>query len=680
MRFWRVNFRLTFPLINRLLRKTMAGRYYRQILAALVLVSVAVGSISCRAMASNEEFFGRIAPAPGNVLRYITGDEPESLDPQKTTGLPEARILMALYEGLVEYDPKTMDPIPALAERWDENNDSSEFTFHIRKNARWSNGDPINANDIVWSFRRSLAPETLARGASLGFYIKYAQGYNSGAVFVHDPQTDKFLLESGFAPASEVPPPLSERPVAPASEYKPTEKEKVPDADTPFHQFMHSPTRLTLPGDEKSRNKLLAQDPKLQAAVAGKEFVKIAGKDIGVEAVDDYIVRISLSQSAPFFKGLLANQFFRLVPKKAFEQYKELWAQPGHIMTCGPFRLKEWKPYNILTVERDPMYWDAASVHLDEIQFFPTADLPTALNLYKVGEVDALYNHAVLNAWVDFVRGKKDWMDAPEAVTIYININTTKPPMDDLRVRKAFDLAIDKETWIKWRKITKPLPGITPYGIFHGYPLPQGSKFDAEKARQLLAEAGYAVTKKGDGSYQCPKFPVNQVEYLFPTATSNKIMAEYMQAQWKQNLGITVPVRAMEFKTFVDARSKLDYKGFAFGAWSADYMDPFTFLSLYYTNENDNSTGWWDKKYVDMLNEANRTPDQAKRYELMSKAENYMLESQPIIPVETGAVNWLKKPYVKGMYPNAGSLFAWKFVYIEHDRAKWDYSTPSTAD
>jgi ABC-type oligopeptide transport system substrate-binding subunit len=81
-----------------------------------------------------------------------------------------------------------------------------------------------------------------------------------------------------------------------------------------------------------------------------------------------------------------------------------------------------------------------------------------------------------------------------------------------------------------------------------------------------------------------------------------------------------------------------------------------------------------------MLNEANRTPDQAKRYELMSKAEDFMLESQPIIPIETGAVNWLKKPYVKGMYPNAGSLYAWKFVYIEHDRAKWDYATPSTAD
>jgi len=658
----------------------MAQIYCKQLIAALAIALLVLGSISCRAVSSHEEFFGKAASPSGNVLRYITGDEPESLDPQKTTGQPEARILMALYEGLVEYDPKTMAPIPALAESWEENNDSSEFTFHIRKNARWSNGDPINANDIVWSFRRGLAPETLARGASLGFYIKYAQPYNSGAVFVRDPQTGKFLLEADFLPTSEVPPPLSEKPTATAGEYSPTGQEKMPAPDTPFHQFMHSPARLTLPGDEKSRNKLLAKDPKLQAAVAAKEFVKLEGQDLGVEAVGDYVVRISLSQSAPFFKGLLANQFFRLVPKKAFEQYKELWAQPGHIVTCGPFRLKEWKPYNVLTVERDPMYWDAANVHLDEIQFFPSADLSTALNLYKVGEVDALYNHTVLNAWVEFVRDKKDWMDAPEAASIYININTTKPPVNDVRVRKAFNLAIDKETWVKWRKITKPLAGITPYGIFPGYRLPQAPKFDPEKARQLLAEAGYPVTRKSDGSYECPKFPANQVEYLFPTATSNKIMAEYMQAQWKQNLGITVSLRAMEFKTFVDARSKLDYKGFAFGAWSADYMDPFTFLSLYYTNENDNSTGWWDKKYVDMLNEANRTTDQAKRYELMSKAEDFMLESQPIIPVETGAVNWLKKPYVKGMYPNAGSLFAWKFVYIEHDRAKWDYSTPSTAD
>src|SRR5207249_1434356 len=192
------------------------------------------------------------------------------LDPQKSTGQPEARILMSLYEGLVEYDPKTMDPIPAIAERWDENNDSSEFVFHLRQNARWSNGDPINANDVVYSFRRAVNPETRARGASLAYYIKYAQSYNSGDVFVYDPQGQTFLLEKDFAPPGGPQPPLSERPVGVDGEYKPIAAESKPGRDTSFHQFMHSPARLTLPGDEKARNKLLAKDTKLQAAVTGK--------------------------------------------------------------------------------------------------------------------------------------------------------------------------------------------------------------------------------------------------------------------------------------------------------------------------------------------------------------------------------------------------------------------------
>jgi oligopeptide transport system substrate-binding protein len=195
----------------------------------------------------------------------------------------------------------------------------------------------------------------------------------------------------------------------------------------------------------------------------------------------------------------------------------------------------------------------------------------------------------------------------------------------------------------------------------------------------LLGEAGYPVTKKADGSYSCPKFPVDQVEYIYPTQESNKAMAEWMQAQWKQNLGITVSLRNMEWKTFLNARAKLEYKGFSRGAWGADYMDPFTFLSLFYTG-GESGTGWLDPKYVAMLDEANRMLDPKKRYELLAQAEKYMLDAQPVIPIDTAATNWVKKPYVKGMYPNAGSLFAWKYVYIERDPSKWDYGVPSLAD
>ena len=149
-----------------------------------------------------------------------------------------------------------------------------------------------------------------------------------------------------------------------------------------------------------------------------------------------------------------------------------------------------------------------------------------------------------------------------------------------------------------------------------------------------------------------------------------------MQAQWKQHLGVTVALRNMEWKTFLSYRARREYKGFARGSYGADYMDPYSFLSLFATAGGGNATGWFDPRYVEMLGEANREAEQARRYEKLSRAERYLAGARPVIPLATAAVNWVKKPYVKGMYPNPGSLFAWKYVYIEHDPEKWDYGTP----
>lgn len=636
-----------------------------QIRLFLAVAVLALVAISCSALATDGPYFGNTGPPAQDVFRYVTGDEPESLDPQLVTGQPEGRICMALFEGLVEYDPKTLSPIPAIAERWDINDDSSELVFHLRRNARWSNGEPITAADFVYSFRRALSPKLASRNAYLAYYIKYAEAYNETAVFIKDPQNNQYLLADSASLAQPVSkPPLNSSGRTFAATVQPA-------PDTAFHQFMRSPSRLTLPGDETSRNNLLRKNPELQTAIAGKEFVKVQASDVGVEAVDLYTVRINLSQSVPFFVGVLANQFFRVVPQKVIETYGERWTEPLHMISCGPFKLKSWEPYHELVVQRDSMYWDAANVHLDEIRFYPMVDNPSIMNLYKVGEVDAVPNHTVPLAWLDLVRPKKDYMDAAEAAIVYILMNTTTPPLSDVRVRKAFDAAIDKHTWATWRKIVKPLRAFTPEGIFPDYPQPKGGQFDPVRARRLLGEAGYPVTQTADGDYECKSFPVDQVEYLYNTASANKTMAEFMQAQWKQNLGITVPLRSMESKTFFSVRARLNYKGFAFGAFGADYMDPLTFLNLFYTPGGDNGTGWWNQKYADMLDEANRTLDKQKRYQLLANAEQYMLDAQPIIPIESPAVNWVKKPYIKGMYPNSGSLFPWKFVYVERDEAKW---------
>lgn len=669
----------------------MARIFIKLLIVGIAIASLVFSSISCRVVATPGEFYGSTTPPKRNILRYVNGDEPESLDPAVSSGQPEARIYMALYEGLVEYDPKSLAAIPALAERWDTNNDSSEFVFHMRRNAVWSNGDPITAHDFVYSIRRGVSPTVASKNAYLAYYITYSEAYTEQAVFARDPKTNQFLLERDVADnvgTSASTPQGS--PASIADEYKSgsvgpagiagPDAKPDPGPDTAFHQFMHSPPRLTLPGDEAVRNKLLAKNPKMQAAVQGKEFVPVSAEDIGVEAVDDYTVRITLSQPAAYFLGMMGHQLFRLVPRKVIEKYGDQWTRPEHIVTCGAFKVKESLPYSELVVERDPLYWDAANVKLDEIHFYVSVDNPTTLNLYKVGEADVTLNHAVPNAWLDSVRSKKDYMDGAEAAIVYITMNTTKPPMNDVRVRRAFNMAIDKINYSKSRRITKPLSAFTPEGIFPGYPQPKGDSYDPDQARRLLGEAGFPVTKKADGSFECKAFPADQVEYIFNTNSSNKAMAEFMQAQWKQAFGITVPLRSMEFRTFMPARTVLDYKGFAVGNWGMDYLDPFTFLGLFTTPRGVNGTGWYDLKFVDMLNEANRTLDHQQRYELLAKAEKYLLENQPVIPIETSSVNWLKKPYVKGMYPNAASLYPWKFVYIERDSAKWDYGIPSLAD
>jgi oligopeptide transport system substrate-binding protein len=439
---------------------------------------------------------------------------------------------------------------------------------------------------------------------------------------------------------------------------------------------MHSPPRVVLPADEKKRNAILDANPKLKGAVAGKQLVTVTAEDIGVEAVDDYTLRISLAQPAPFFLSLMPHQFFRVIHQKTVEKFGAAWTDARNIVTSGPFTLEAWRHYDRVVVKRDPMYWDAANVHLDGIVFYAVVESTTMMNLYKAGEIDAMLNHAVPAAWLDMIAPMKDYMDAPEATIEYYQFNCKRPPTSDVRIRKALNMGVDKKALSAWRH-AQPLTAITPEGMFPGYPQPKGDPFDPEKAKSLLVEAGY---RDSSGKFDPKKFPVDQIEIGINPDGNNIPMAEFIQAQWKQNLGISIPIKIMEQKTFLAARSNLEYKGISRNGWGADYMDPFTFLGLYYTPTGNNGTGWWDPKYAALLDEANSTGDRQKRFELMAKAEALALEAQPVMPLFTTSARWMKKPYVKGMYPNPASLFPWKWIYIERDQAKWDYGVPKMTE
>lgn len=626
--------------------------------ATLSLLAISCGSASGTA----PEFFGRVEPPPGQVLRYISGPEPESLDPQLSTGQSEARIYLALYEGLVEYHPVTLQPIPAIAEAWDVNGDASEYVFHLRRNARWTNGEFITAHDFVYSLRRGLSPELAARSANMAYYVKYAKGYNQQGAFVRDPQTKEFLLESG----------VSEKTIASAPGVSADQRSTI-GAETAFHRFISAPLRLTVPSDAEAREKAINQNPKLKQLLDGKEFVPVAAEDIGIEAIDDHTLRITLTQPAAFFLSMMGHQFFRAVPRKTIEQHGIRWTQVENIVTSGPFRLQSWKPYDELVVVKNPLYWDAASVRLDKIYFYPLDDSTAMLNLYKAGKVDATFNHTVPIGWIDSFRSFKDYMDAPESAITYAMVNTKKFPLNDVRVRRAFNLAIDKRALADRQRTVKPLYAFSPEGIFINYPQPQGDGFDPQRARALLAEAGY---RDDSGNYDATQFPVGEVEYTYNAQETNQKVAEFLQAQWTQNLGITVGLKNMEWKTFLSYRSRGEYKGFARVTWNSDYMDPFSFLNIFSAPTGDNGTGWWDAKYVRMLDAANRSADPRERYALLARAEAYMLDAQPVIPLYTNSTNFVKKPYVKGLHPNPMALHPWKFVYIEPDPAKWDRGMP----
>ena len=379
-----------------------------------------------------------------------------------------------------------------------------------------------------------------------------------------------------------------------------------------------------------------------------------------------------------------------MLDERTIEKYGKDWLRPNNIVTSGPFKVSVYKPYDELVVVKDPNYWDAANVKLDGIEFYPLDEQTTMQNLYKSGAVDATYNHTVPAAWNETIRQyTAEYSLHPEVAVEYYSLSVKKPPMDNIKVRKALSLAIDRDALAKFRKTMKPLVDFTPEGIFPKYEearkkvytetlAKQGSsleewkarKFDPEKARALLAEAGFPVQPSGSG-FSCPTFPAENATITYNTAESNQKVAEFVQAQWKQNLGISVPLKNMEFKTFLPFRSAVEYQGAVRNGWVGDYMDPFTFLNLFYSPQNDGATGWWDPKYDKMLDDANKETDEMKRFEMLAAAELYVMQQAIVIPLGVPGTSWMKKPYVKGMYPNPGTLHPWKFVYIERDPAKW---------
>jgi ABC-type oligopeptide transport system substrate-binding subunit len=316
----------------------------------------------------------------------------------------------------------------------------------------------------------------------------------------------------------------------------------------------------------------------------------------------------------------------------------------------------EWRPYESVTVVRNTSFWDNANTKLDKIIFPSLESLTTTMNMYVAGEVDAMSSNRVPPAWRNQLKTtKKDYVDGPYLQLIALAIKTTLPPLNDVRVRKALSMAINRQIIAEQAVGRVPTTSFTP--PMEGYENPNIEGYNPEKARQLLAEAGFPG---GRG------FP--ELETLYNTAESNKQTQEIIQQMWKKELGIKIKLTNQEWRVFLEnsKASKLNFNGFSQWLWIGDYVDPNSFLELMLSSSENNHTAWHDKKYDSMLAAANAEVDSAKRMKMLHDAEEYMMSQQPMIPLYVGPSSFMLKPYVKNLLPNLLDQHDWRQVYIDH--------------
>jgi len=502
------------------------------------------------------------------VLHAALGAPPESLDPHIITSVAGFDVMRAIQEGLVSEDPRDLSPIPGVAERWTLSPDQREYTFFLRPDARWSNGDPVTAQDFIFSFRRVLSPALGAQYAYMLFLAENAEAYNAGTL---------------------------------------------------------------------------------------EDFTQV-----GFEAIDDQTLRIRLNHPTPYFLSILTNPSWwpvhppTVLAHGRIDQRSTGWTRPGNFVGNGPFTLSQWRTGREIITLRNPHYWDAEAVRLQAIHFHPIESSDTQERAFRSGQL-----HFTKSIQPNRVSHYEETQPAvirsePYLGVYFFRLNTNRPPFDDARVRQALSLAIDKESIVRnvMHGRADAAGSFTPPDT-GGYTFRNRVAFDPERARALLAEAGYPDGKD---------FP--SVDLLFNTQELHRQIAEAVQQMLRTELNIQVNLFNQEWQAYLASVRSGNYQ-IARAAWIGDYPDPTTFLDMWLTDGGNNSTGWSSAAYDTLIQQAGRTSDRTEREEIFQQAEAILLEELPIIPVYHYRNNYLIQPSVKGWFSNILDRHPYKFLYLE---------------
>ncbi|HJU53980.1 MAG TPA: peptide ABC transporter substrate-binding protein, partial [Pyrinomonadaceae bacterium] len=437
---------------------------------------------------------GRAVTPRAQEFRWSDGGLPQVFDPALAAAAPDTDAVRALYEGLTEYDPKTLAPVPGVAARWESSPDARVWTFHLRRDARWSNNDPVTAEDFVRSWQRTIELGDRAPHARL---LTNIEGVAAAVVY-----------------------------------------------PTPSPSPAPTPEPTQTPARDSSRR----EEPKKEAK---PEAAQPKPVPFGAEAMDDYTLRVRLQRPDPGFPALASHPVFRPVHKLDSLSTEQSPA-PVRPVSNGAFQLTKIGADGVV-LERAKNYWDAESVSLQRVQFVPAKDAETALAAYHAGEVDAVTNAGFEPLALKLLTPYRDFRRATFGALTYYSFNTSRPPFDDVRVREALAIAIDRDriSQDELGGATEPARKFLPAQMIASEPgetPPAPIERDVERARALLAEAGYPG---GD------KFP--KIRLLVNRNAQQRQVAEAVAGMWRSALGIETEIIQKEWAEYEIAFREGDY-------------------------------------------------------------------------------------------------------------------------
>ncbi|MFQ9695001.1 MAG: ABC transporter substrate-binding protein [Klebsiella michiganensis] len=384
-----------------------------------------------------------------------------------------------------------------------------------------------------------------------------------------------------------------------------------------------------------------------------------APETLGVKAIDDVTLEVTLTQPNAAFLAMLAHPSLVPLDKVLISRYGDKWTKPEHIVTSGPYKLSQWVVNERIVAERNPRYWDNAHTVINKVTYLPISSETADVNRYKAGEIDIVYT-VPINQFAQLKKTMGDQLDvSPQLATYYYEFNTTRPPFNDPRVRRALNMALDKDIIAEkvlgqgqrpaWLISQPDIGGVKLHN-------PEYASWPRDKriaeAKKLLSEAGYNETH-----------PL-VFNLLYNTSESHQRIAIAASSMWKKNLGVEAKLQNQEWKTMLDAMHTHNFDAVRY-AWIADYDDAATFLNNFRTGDSENTSQYSNPAYDEALRNAAKASDTTARGKFYQQAEDLLGQDVPAIPVYHYVRTHLVKPWVGGFTPDKLGYYYTKDMYIK---------------